>query len=87
MVKVIKMYGWEHAFAEHNAGAREREMGVIRKVRTSLGTDTEIIGRIQRTNTLWLWGIHSVVIFCRCIFRDISTSCWADTVATVQPNW
>lgn len=30
-VKVIKMYGWEHAFAEHNAGAREREMGVIRK--------------------------------------------------------
>ena len=25
-VKVIKMYGWEHAFAQHNAEARKRHV-------------------------------------------------------------
>ena len=29
--QVIKMYGWEHAFAERNAEARGKEMSVIRR--------------------------------------------------------
>ena len=41
------------------------------------------VGRNRVVYTLW--GVPSVVIFCRS-FLTCSTSCWADTAATVQPS-